>query len=154
MLLPSMKAVIPFICSLGFSPCGQKMSDLKVCCDCSACFCGYWSPGEWEAWFFSPLNFWKLIKVRVVLANFNIEASLQSRVFCWVVPFQDLMVTTFQLWEMLIQLLHMDGYSVKSWMAISVLGLIGKSSICLQYGALYNTSLCSLLHFPKNIKET
>ena len=71
------------------------MSDLKV--DSDFFKDQDWSPGEWVAWLFSPLNFWKLIKVRVVLANFNIEASLQSRVFCRVIPFQDLMVTTFQL---------------------------------------------------------
>ena len=33
MLLPSIKAVIPLICSLGFPPCGQKMSDLKKTID-------------------------------------------------------------------------------------------------------------------------
>ena len=71
------------------------MSDLKVDSDISKD--QDWSPGEWVAWLFSPFNFWKLIEVRVVFADWNIEASLQPRIFCQSILFQDLMVATFQL---------------------------------------------------------
>ena len=71
------------------------MSDLKV--DSDFFKDQDWSPGEWVAWLFSPLNFWKVIKVRVVFANWNVEASLQSRIFRHFILFQDLMVAAFQL---------------------------------------------------------
>ena len=87
MLLPSMKAVIPLICSLGSPLLGQKMSDLKSEFKFLLIEALSKLPGERIAF---------VIELFIISVEGYVEASLNCTIRCCI-EFLELLVTALQL---------------------------------------------------------